>query len=224
MSQIGKSKIYDHELEITLKCIDRILALASHYNGKFFGGYVRDVIVPRMKDPNCNVSFKDVDIWFTSDKDAEGFSDVMRFTEKMRSCQPSRTSENEYKFKRTQYLVPNNACHFFIDVIVSKNFPVNDFNVNFLTYSLVDGVKTLEAMGFYFKDLLIESIHKKEAYMLGLYAKELNRKDWALNAHTTRFNERYIARGWTIIYDGVKITKAITGVLRIHIMKLKLRN
>ncbi len=211
MSQIGKFKVNKDNLETTLKCIDRMLGLASYCGGKFFGGYVRDVIVPRMKNPNCDVSFKDVDIWFTSDEDAEEFVKLMKTTEKIFDRQIHTNQSIEYKFKRTQYYFLNEACPFNIDVIVSKTFPVNDFDVNFLTYYVKDAVRRLNAMGSYEEHFLIECINKKEIHMLDSYADELSRKDWGFHAHKRRFNERYIAKGWTIIYDGVKITNPISG-------------
>lgn len=61
--------------ELALKKINKILKLAYKYNGGVFGGYLRDVIVPRMKDPSCKVYFKDVDIWFASKYNAAEFID-----------------------------------------------------------------------------------------------------------------------------------------------------
>jgi len=222
MSKICKYEVTKENLEITLKCINRMLSVASHFDGKFFGGYVRDVVVPRTKDPNCDVSFKDVDIWFTNDKDAEEFVRIMKVTEKMNEFKdPFLNTSPKYKFKRTQYCVPNKACPFFIDVVVSEKFPVNDFDVNFLTYYVVDGAKKLKAMGFNDKDCLIESIHNKEARMLESYAEELNQKNKLSFRYKCRFNDRYIARGWTIIYNDIRITTPILTNFPDHFVKLK---
>ena len=222
MSKICKYEVTKENLEITLKCIDRMLSVASHFNGKFFGGYVRDVVVPRMKDPNCDVSFKDVDIWFTNDKAAEGFVEVMKITEGMHAWQdPHLNTSPEYKFKRTQYCVPNKACSFFIDVVISEKFPVNDFDVNFLTYYVADGIKVLNAMSGYFKNKLVESIHKKEARMSTSYAEELKPKNKLSFGHKSRFNDRYIARGWTIIYNDIRITTPILTNFPDHLAELK---
>jgi hypothetical protein len=211
MSQIGKFTVNNDILEVVLGSIDWILKFASYHNGKFFGGYVRDVIVPRMKDPKCNVSFKDVDIWFRTDKDADNFVELMKNTfELHRGLFPRENNSTEYKFKRTQYYVLNNVCNFNIDVVVSEKFPVNDFNVNLLTYYIIDGVKVLKSMGFNNKDFLIECIHKKETFILYSYVEQLNSKDHRSRAHIKRFNERYIAKGWTIIHNNVKITEPIS--------------
>jgi hypothetical protein len=222
MSKICRYNVNKENLEITLKCIDRMLSVASHYNGKFFGGYVRDVVVPRTKDPNCDVSFKDVDIWFTNGKDAESFVDVMKITEKMYGFKdPFLNTSPKYKFKRTQYCVPNKACSFFIDVVVSKDFPVNDFDVNFLTYYVADGIKKLKTMGFNDIDCLVESIHKKEARMLISYAEVLKPENKLSYGYAVRFNDRYIGRGWTIIYDDIRITTPILSNFSDHLVGLK---
>jgi hypothetical protein len=222
MSKICRYNVNKENLEITLKCIDRMLSVASHYNGKFFGGYVRDVVVPRTKDPNCDVSFKDVDIWFTNGKDAESFVDVMKITEKMYEFKdPFLNTSPKYKFKRTQYCVPNKACSFFIDVVVSKDFPVNDFDVNFLTYYVADGIKKLKTMGFNDIDCLVESIHKKEARMLISYAEVLKPENKLSYGYAVRFNDRYIGRGWTIIYDDIRITTPILTNFLGHLAELK---
>jgi hypothetical protein len=211
MSQIGKFILSNDKLEVVLESIDWILKFASHCNGKFFGGYVRDVIVPRMKDPKCNVSFKDVDIWFTNDKDADNFVVLMKDTFNLKhGCFPRENNSTEYKFKRTQYYVLNNICNFNIDVVVSEYFPVDDFNVNLLTYYIVDGAKKLKAMDCNTKDFLIECIHKKEAHILDSYVKKLNSGDYRSSPHINRVNERYIAKGWTIIYDGIKIKQVMS--------------
>jgi len=224
MSKICRYEVNKENLEITLKCIDRMLSVASHFNGRFFGGYVRDVVVPRMKDPNCDVSFKDVDIWFTNDGDAECFVEIMKITEKMDGFKnPFLNTSPKYKFKRTQYCVPNKACPFFIDVVVSEKFPVNDFDVNFLTYYVEDGIRGLKAMGFNNVDCLVESIHKKEARMLESYAEELNPKNKLSFGHKNRFNDRYIARGWTIIYNDIRITTPIFRNFTGHFAELKFK-
>ena len=63
--------------DLAINMIEECLIIAGGYYGSVFGGYVRDVIVPRSYNPKCNVEFKDVDLWFTNQKDADNFVEAM---------------------------------------------------------------------------------------------------------------------------------------------------
>ena len=61
------------EETIVLNQIIDCIKCASMCGGKVFGGFVRDVIVPRLHDSKCKINFKDVAIWFKTEADANNF-------------------------------------------------------------------------------------------------------------------------------------------------------
>ena len=77
--------------------IDDCIKIASNYASKVFGGYVRDVVVPKMLDYRRKCEFKDVDIWFKTDIDADLFINDMK---------------DIYNFQIvTQYSIDNDNTH-----------------------------------------------------------------------------------------------------------------
>lgn len=110
--------------------IKECLVIAGKYDGKVYGGFVRDVIVPTENQQQV-LKWKDVDIYFSESENSELFVKEMG-----RKLKPYNfPNPNEYPWKRSQYhLYLWDVCVAWIDVIVSKNFPVNDFHVNHLVY------------------------------------------------------------------------------------------
>lgn len=119
--------------------IEECIAVAIKNNGKVFGGFVRDVIHPLSKGVELKtLDFKDIDIWFTTDSDATSFVSEMG----TRVIQNDITGlfdfkrEGFYKFGRTHYhLYHNEVCIAWMDVVVSDEVPVDDFDVNTLCYN-----------------------------------------------------------------------------------------
>jgi hypothetical protein len=132
----------DDELmpEDKVEVAKKILTIANIYDGEVYGGFVRDVIVPRMNDPNCDASFKDVDIWFKSEKQSLLFIQTLAYNFKIKNgsfLDKDLDYSKDSKFSRRQYHIYSENQHkflFHIDVITSEKLPVNDFNVNTITY------------------------------------------------------------------------------------------
>lgn len=182
------------ESEYKIDIAKKILTLASIYNGEVYGGFVRDVIVPRINDPNCDALFKDIDIWFHNEKCSLGFTEVLQYIFKIekvsfldRDVDYSKTS-NDLKFSRRQYRIYSqngDKFLFHIDVITSDKLPVNDFNVNTITYK-------------YINDEFIKSdgcdsrfISNKIATMIEDYNPESPK-------YYERINRIFFSKGWTI--------------------------
>ena len=117
-----------------------ILTIANNYDGQVYGGFVRDVIVPRKNNGICDVSFKDVDIWF-KDKIASSLFIAELIKTFNIENEPKWNKNFDYNqqknkgFSRSQYRIySKNEFLFHIDVITSEKLPVNDFLVNTITY------------------------------------------------------------------------------------------
>lgn len=189
--------------EETLREIEQILIIAHKHNGKVFGGYVRDVVVPRLQNPTCKVYFKDVDLWFTNKFDADHFVADMNMNYDFKHQAKWSRDAVDYPFSREQYhLYDRKTCLAWFDVIVSKYFPVDDFDVNLLSYSRGE---LRSENKWETKEEIIAAINRKEATMFARYiekASNLNRLIYPenkSNLHTCRILNRYLKNGWTII-------------------------
>ena len=182
-------------LESVLDIITDSLKIAGTYGGRVFGGFMRDVIVPRMFNPKCQVKFKDVDIWFTSQENAKAFvCEMGRDLKLMIDVQPENTV---YKFQRQQYyLYKYDTCVAWIDVVVSETIPVNDFNINRLTCCYTQKTKQFESYGPENKLALMDAIKNKCATMLPEYEEFLSGQ--YRSCHVQRLNRIYLQRGWNV--------------------------
>ncbi len=111
------------------------------HGGYVYGGIVRDFLVPVLVygfSPE-DVTFKDIDIWFSNNAEVEQFVDSLN--EGAFSCKLSPYSYDieEYgcgqSFKREKYNFSIDGVQlFYIDIMLSDDLPVNDFNVNLLMF------------------------------------------------------------------------------------------
>lgn len=191
--------IYEDVISRVTDC----LKIAEKYGGKVFGGYVRNVVVPRLCGDDKVIGYKDVDIWFETEDGAQSF--VTDMGDRMKKlCENGKTISNVevYPFSRVQYLLIGQSLDstigkidgasdgIILDIIVSKTLPVNDLNVNQLTYSPSKGLKS------YGKETtfeLISAIFRKEAYML----KDYPMRNGMQNLQYKRL-DRLFSGGWKI--------------------------
>ena len=184
------------ETEYVLTRVFACLNIAGKHDGRVFGGFVRNVVVPRMQNPNCPVKFKDVDLWFQTQAAADAF--VAEMGAKFVEAHSFNIAPGNpiYKFARKQYhLREDGICVAWIDVIVSDKLPVNDFNVNELTVIYRNGTACIEDP----TRTLVDAIQAKRARMLPEYVEILKSNDYGRsNAHIQRFNNIYLNQGWTV--------------------------
>lgn len=119
--------------------IEACVALAVKNNGKVFGGFVRDVIHPLSRGIELKtLNFKDIDIWFTTDSDAAKFVEEMgvRLVQNTRTKEFDITRKGFYKFGCTHYhIYQDDVCIAWMDIVISTEVPVDDFDVNTLCYN-----------------------------------------------------------------------------------------
>jgi hypothetical protein len=88
-----------------MEAIYDMLYQAGTYGGVVFGGFVRDVIVPQMLNPSCDVKFNDVDLWFSSEVSARNFVKAMgpsfKFIAKSGGSRPSWLDDISMEVART---------------------------------------------------------------------------------------------------------------------------
>jgi hypothetical protein len=192
-------------LETVLNSIIECLKIAGKHGGRTFGGFVRDVIVPRLFKPNCYFKFKDVDIWFQTQKSADAFVKDMGSSFIEESIFASDPANLDYEFTRKQYhLYQHDTCIAWFDIIVSKTIPVNDFNVNKLTYLYKEDSSTPipESFGDESTTTLINAIHNKHVIILPEYVNILMGRDRRGRGYCIksmfRLNRIFFNKGWNV--------------------------
>lgn len=201
--------------------INECLVIAGKHNGKVYGGFVRDVLVPltgNNGDYGKTSEWKDVDLWFSNDTDAKAFiKDMGRKLKPVKYDHSLNEKQKNalYSFPRLQYhLYIWNILVAWIDVCISPTLPVNDFNINHLAFqyrpgsisSYIWGVSndikgdytmTVEGVCKYTAEELKSNIAGKVAIMDREHIDMLSDEEYGPD-RLTRIQNRYMNRGWTI--------------------------
>lgn len=187
-------------LEMVLAQINDMIAIASGYGGAVFGGYVRDVLVPRKFTPGCPVQFKDVDLWFSNGSACAKF--LERMGDRLKIVTDFPVESDLYEFERQQYhLFSHGTCLAWVDVVVSKTFPVNDFDINYLIYRNRNGLGTFGTFSEVPVSKLMDRINSKTVRILPGYVKIItDGSNPNSHVHQRRVQERYLKRGWKVFY------------------------
>ena len=159
---ISELKEKENLLNTINKDILYLCELLRKFNGKLYGGIVRNFFL-RKEDTN------DIDIWFT-DNDK-----MYKFMKELEHCWEgyfveSKLDSEKCPFDKKTYIItsPLTGLKYSLDLILSDNFPVDDFDVNYLMF---DG-KKFEMGKSYGKyvclsiQLVLENISKKEMVQL----------------------------------------------------------
>lgn len=120
-----------------MQIIEEIITLANKNEGKIFGGYVRDVIIPGKINPVIGADFKDIDIWFDSEDNADIFVKCLKkfYDIKENYGYDVKAGTVNYTFARKQCAVKfTETLYLWIDIVTSDIFPVDDFDVNCFVY------------------------------------------------------------------------------------------
>lgn len=156
-----------------------LIKLASYCYGKAFGEYVRNMIILK----NCDCHY--VNIWFKSGFDAE------KFVSKAKMNLNFLESENNI------YSLFHESMHvIYVKIFIGKKLPVNDFDINCLTYYYQDNNFFLDREILTIKvDLLIDSVKNKKMLMFYSYGRNLDDSKLKI---ITAFSQN----GWNVRYNG----------------------
>ena len=183
------------------ECIKR----CSEFGGKVFGGFVRDIVVPHLRKSKEAVVFKDVDVWFKTNKDADAFYLSMQSVCRAESTLikvkgKGRASLGQFS-RQFCILAKYGVVLSYFDIIVADKLPVNDFDVNTVTYSLTKEGEWVTDSPQY----LVDKINLKQATMLAPYSEKIdlarNNKEFghaSLIYYETRINRIFIYKGWKV--------------------------
>lgn len=115
----------------TIMCDMKLLAtIACDYDGIMFGGIVRDFILR-------SIDTSDIDMWFKNEESLAQYIECIKNKVTLEET-PFAENSKAYLFKLHRYILHIECRSYLIDFVVSDKFPVNDFNINCLTYNGID--------------------------------------------------------------------------------------
>lgn len=187
----------------TVVHVEDCIETAHLYDGRVFGGYVRNVAVPRLKK-KTSPGYKDVDFWFKTQQKADLFVFYMGDKLIKMNDNDALFQKNTYFFERHQYLLKCKYENIIIDIIVSPTLPVNDFDVNQLTYN-----GSFKSFGNKSVDELINLIDNKTMNALpGFNGKLMDcQRKHRQALRLTKLSQT----GWSINVDGFRQEKSSNG-------------
>lgn len=185
-----------------MECIET----AGKCNGYVFGGYVRDVILPSLST-ECKIQdlkFKDIDLWFTEESDANTFIHLMGSSLVSNCRHTIDKSSVEYPFVRKQFYVTMfDTVFFWIDVIICNHSPVNDFDINDQYWTLsrdkfrrVDFKTSDTSLDFTSKNIVM-----KKDYIPKLSDPRYKQHGAKYNLYFMRVINRFLLEGYCITVE-----------------------
>lgn len=178
----------------------KLLELVSVCNGRIFGGYIRNIIIPEISQQynNFNVlteisyspeeterNFEDLNIWFQTEEDELLFTRRLEYNHNIYDSRRFGVIRKIYQ-----------ADKFTMTTFISSKFPVDDYSINRLTYSPKEGFKSF---GKYSVKFLIKFIIEKKATMSTFQMEECDLLQW--NEQNNKVT-RLLLNGWKI-FDSV---------------------
>lgn len=179
-----------------------IIERASKCNGKVYGGFVRDYLVPFLNNRRT-FKPKDIDMWFDCETNIDTFIKDLRNVYNVFNIFKFGPGQYGININRTILSVESNGKSVDIDLVYSLELPVNDFNVNKLCYTCEKGV----FIPYNYDQEIVNNILQKEAYMLPGYIKYLiSDTPWISSSLLSRIYSSLHLRGYSIyMHDYDKI-------------------
>lgn len=177
-----------------INIIEKCLIVAEKHGGYTFGGYVRDVLIPRSLGQYVdNVQFKDVNIWFKTHVRCQNFIEEMGSKLKKGYLNP-KIKEDWSQYNVEEYYIDSIKVN--LDLIVSQKIPINDVNINLLTYR-TDGTFISEDPD-YLVESLIDSWKQKTLKLLYPYIELLHSSENRFQLYE-RLENLYLNQGWSML-------------------------
>jgi len=203
-SNLTYDYVYDDVMDIA--------NIARSHGWKLYGGVVRSFLLRKE-----NTS--DIDIWFTNQKDYDDFVERMKKLWNLidfntyhnniygtKEEQDKFRVKSKYPFAKERFVITNELTKFTynLDLVCNETLPVNDFNVNCVTY---DGKKLESSFGFLqsvledisFKRMwfIPKLVKVKDSYYEPTDGEYMNiMKEFPF--HSSRVN-KFVVAGWKIL-------------------------
>lgn len=202
MNKINGVETNEFVFEAAMQIIENIIKMASQYDGKLYGSFLRDVIIPRLKG-KCLCNYNRVCLLFNSNHDATLF--ISKMKELYIGFRDIDHIDNSSFFE----LKINDL--YIAKIIVSYN-QIHDLDINQLAYYYKNDV-VKDARSANIVDLnceLIKKIIDKKATILEDFIEEfLNYTEPKQNSVIYGWN-CLLYDGWILNYKSLVITSHIT--------------
>lgn len=196
------------------------LYVISQHKGYVFGGFVRDFLVPVtiFGQSIDQRNFKDIDIWFAKQEDADAFISRL-YQDPLVDMKPDPYDPHtaaEYgcghSYKRNKYhFYYDDVPMFLVDVVVADKLPVNDFAVNLLMFQAREqSMANIDSSWFqvgcnyandwvaYSVECLIQHIGNHGTRILSTYGYPNSIKDNNYKRIITIRTQKMLDAGWTL--------------------------
>ncbi|HSW76516.1 MAG TPA: hypothetical protein VLG50_05700 [Candidatus Saccharimonadales bacterium] len=213
---IGEEKVSKIHFDTVVNIIDDCIHIASDNNGAVFGGYLRDVLLPRLNNKPLN-GFKDVDLWFMKQSDASLF--VLQMKDKYDfkyDFKLFNTVNNVYPFKKSTYhLFKYDNIMARFDIIISDTLPVDDLSINLYTFTYKDNKPVIDSYVYsptFNKPIIcgtkdIMTMVYCNCKLLPSYFDKLMTKS---PVYLNRLNNRFLSKGYKITYQNTLLPYPLT--------------
>lgn len=194
MNKINGIEQNEFVFSAALKINEEIIKLASQYNGKAFGKYVTDVIIPRLKDPNCLCEYVFIDLSFKTQKDLTNFHDQLKL---------NNLTNGVCK------IVVNGMFIAYINLFVNTNKWM--FDATELSYYYNNDIPVLyneltnELDDKCFIDQLHQKITRVNNDIVNSFMLNIDK-----NSIVHMMNQNYLSKGWTVIFGEHELKSCIT--------------
>lgn len=206
MNKINGVEQNEFVFSAALKINEEVIKLASQYEGRVYGTYVRNVIVPRLKDPLCVCEYDTIAIEFVDQKELDEFSKQLELNYK------DMTRKTKNGAKMYQLYIQG---MFIAYIRLCLTTPTYRFDVNCLVYYYENDIPTLfDQLDCEFLTLtdcstktlpLIELIHSKVAT-----ASKLVVDTFLTDSDIIDHINEFLRRGWTVIFGTHQLKEVIT--------------
>lgn len=197
--EILRHDISNFTYESIIGSVNKLLICAGVYKGKFYGSFVRDVVVPRLFDNKLKPKFKKIKIWFETHENADKFMiNYGAYLKLDNTIRYNNFNKQISKNQKTNYfLFEHDTKIVRINIIVSPKFPTNKLHIDNLIYYFEGTDLKSKSLGNYSVESLVDSIIKKEAIISTEYIKILKET----KNHNDRSKFLFLAKdGWTFSY------------------------
>lgn len=178
-----------------LKVVYQIVGSANVNGGLVFGGFVRDVVLcPKVVNPK----FNDLDLWFADVSSSQQFIKKLKSSDYVLEENPEGSDDDD---DHRYFVYGKGQAICKIDIVVSKDLPVDDFEVNRLMYSYINNELYMPAPCDIDQVIRMANVTgaNRETVMLASYAKRiLTADDRQLRKIAERIDRCFLWKLWAI--------------------------
>lgn len=211
MNKINGVEQNEFVFNAVLQIIEGVIMLAGEYDGRVYGSYVRNVIVPRLKDPNCICEYDRIGIMFPDFVKKDGFIKEMQL------------KYDGFVKKHDQFMLTEGI--FIADINLFTNRVHSAYDVNELEYyydhkqlyfhdllhHLIYPLTTCQLdMTKFYESPIVNNILHKTVNVMPTLLQVFETKDLKMQQYyVDELNTLFINKGWIVQFKDLVFNKTI---------------